>query len=631
MSNSDFSLYEQIIAKSRYARWREDLKRRETWDETVQRTVDFLCSRVQISDQDRKDLHKAILNREVMPSMRVLMTAGRALERDEVAGYNCAFIAINDVRAFDEIMYVLLCGTGVGFSVERQEIQHLPCVAEEFYPTDTVISVQDSKIGWATAFRELISILYGGKIPKWDVSKVRPAGSRLKTFGGRASGPEPLVELFKFTVELFKNAAGRKLNSLECHSLICKVADIVVVGGVRRSALISLSNLSDDRMRDAKTGNWWEKNVHFALANNSSAYTEKPDIGIFMREWMSLYNSKSGERGIINRDGMVKKMKKLGRRLTDFVFGVNPCGEIVLRSCQFCNLTEVVVRPWDTKETIQEKIRLATILGTIQSTLTNFRYLRSIWKKNCEEERLLGVSLTGITDNEWLRNASESELFDLRCTAVLYNLEYAKSFGIPASTAITTVKPSGTVSQLVGCSSGIHPAYAKFYIRRIRADLKDPLAQMLMETPGIEWEYDVTKPNDIVVFSFPVKSPETAQTRHDIGAIDQLELYKRFYTGWAEHNVSITVYVKEHEWLAVGAWVYENFDLLGGVSFLPYDNGSYRQAPYEEIDEETYERMKASATTEIDWSKLSQYETDDMTVGAQEYACSGGVCEITKL
>jgi ribonucleoside-triphosphate reductase len=623
--------YQKYIAMSRYARWREEDNRRENWSETVDRYVSFWQKRLpQVEQEVYEELRQAISGLEVVPSMRALMSAGPALERDEIAGYNCSFLAIDNPKAFDEVMYILMCGTGVGFSVERQFITHLPVVAEEFHKTETVVKVKDSRIGWASAYRELISMLYAGRIPSWDVSTVRPHGTRLKTFGGRASGPEPLVDLFEFTISIFRKAAGRKLNSIECHDLVCKIADIVVVGGVRRSALISLSNLTDERMRVAKSGAWWEENGQRGLANNSVAYTEKPDIGIFMKEWQALYDSKSGERGIFNREAAYKNAQKYGRRNVEgYELGTNPCAEIQLRSMGLCNLSEVIIREEDTFETVRNKIRLATILGTLQSTLTNFRYLRSGWKHNAEEERLLGVSLTGIMDNALFSNQDKSvdlgkELNELREYSVQVNKEWAAKLGISPSVACTTVKPSGTVSQLVDSASGIHPRYSQYYTRTVRADQKDPLAQFLI-SENIPNEPDVTKADRVQVFSFPMKAPTKAVLRNDMSAIDQLNHYLIYGQNWAEHSVSITVYVREHEWLEVAAWVYKHFDDLGGVSFLPHSDHSYRQAPYQEIDVEEYERT-SSTFPKINWESFK--ETEDTTDNVKDLACTSGICEI---
>ena len=619
--------YQRFIHASRYARWLPEENRRETWKETVDRYTGFFKNRFP-DTFPADDVNKAIYNLDVMPSMRCLMTAGPALERDEIAGYNCSFVAIDSPKAFDEVMYILMCGTGVGFSVERQFTNNLPSIAEEFHETDTTVRVKDSRIGWASAYRELISLLYSGRIPKWDTSGIRPAGARLKTFGGRASGPKPLEDLFNFTVHTFKKAAGRKLNSLECHDLVCKVADIVIVGGVRRSALISLSNLTDDRMRNAKNGAWWESDVQRALANNSVAYTEKPDVGIFLKEWGTLYDSKSGERGIFNRVAATKKAISNGRRNADgFEYGTNPCGEIILRSKGLCNLSEVVIRESDTLADLKEKVRVATIIGTFQSTLTNFRYLRSDWRKNQEEERLLGVSMTGIMDHPILSKPTDEcikWLTELREYAINTNKVWAEKLGIPQSAAITTVKPSGTVSQLVGCSSGIHPAYSTYYIRTVRMDNKDPLT-VFFKSAGVPNEPDVTKPSDITVFSFPQKGTESGVTRNETNAIEQLQLYSVYQKNWTEHNPSITVYYKDDEFLNIGAWIYNNFSDVSGVSLLPHSDHVYKQAPYQEITKEEYDTFVASFPS-IDWGNLK--EEEDTTTGTQELSCAAGVCEI---
>ena len=566
--------------------------------------------------------------------MRCLMTAGEALKRENIAGYNCSYIAIDRVQSFDEILYVLMNGTGVGFSVERQYVSQLPVIAEDFNPSDTVIVVADSKLGWARAFKELLGMLYIGQIPRWDTSKVRPAGAPLKTFGGRASGPEPLEALFNFSVNIFRNASGRKLSSVECHDIVCKIADIVVVGGVRRSALISLSNVSDDRMRAAKSGQWWTTEPQRALANNSACYTEKPDIGVFMDEWKSLYESKSGERGIFNRESAVKMAEQNGRRnTTDYEFGTNPCSEIILRNRQFCNLSEVVVRVTDTRTSLLNKVRLATILGTFQSTLVNFKYVSKAWKKNCEEERLLGVSLTGIMDSEKTNGKSPRQtlpalLQDLKNEAIKTNAEFAKKIGIQQSVAVTCVKPSGTVSQLVDAASGIHARHNPYYVRTIRGDKKDPLTRMMIDI-GFPVEDDQTNPSHTSVFSFPMKVDGSAVFRTDLSAIEQLELWLIYQKYWCEHKPSITVSVKEKEWLEVGAWVYEHFDYMSGVSFLPFSEHTYKQAPYQDIQKDEYELLIKEMPKKVEWSKLSDYEKTDMTIASQELACSGGFCEIT--
>jgi len=629
------TLYQHFIFTSRYSRWIESENRRESWEETVARYFDFFEKHLgnKITKEQREELETAVLNLEVMPSMRALMTAGPALERDHVAGYNCAFVAVNRVRSFDEILYVLMCGTGVGFSVENHFVQKLPTVAEEFFPSDTVIVVEDSKIGWAKAYKELVSLLISGQLPKWDVSKVRLKGARLKTFGGRASGPEPLVDLFKFTSDTFQKAKGRKLTSIECHDIVCKIAEIVVVGGVRRSALISLSDLNDERMRNAKVGQWWVIDPQRALANNSAVYQERPEIGTFMDEWVSLYKSKSGERGIFNRDASKRQVEKLGdRRDPNFDFGTNPCSEIILRDREFCNLSEVVVRHDDTPDDLVRKVKLAAILGTWQASLTNFRYISSEWKKNCEEEALLGVSLTGILDNPYLRseNGLEVLLGHMKQAAVETNAKWARKLGISPAAAITCVKPSGTVSQLVDAASGIHARHNEYYIRTVRADQKDPICQFMIDQ-GIPAEPCVMRPDHTMVFSFPMKSPYGSPTRNDITAIEHLELWKMYQDFWCEHKPSVTITVREHEWLEVGAWVYKHIDSISGISFLPQDLGSYRQAPYQDCTKEEYEAMLAKMPKSIDWSLLSNYEKEDTTKGTQTFACSAGVCEVVDL
>ena len=631
--------YQKYIHKSRYARWLETENRRENWEETVKRYFDFfekhLKEKFDWKMKERKELESAVLNMEIMPSMRALMTAGPALERDNIAGYNCAAVTVNRIRAFDEAMYVLMNGTGMGFSVERREVEKLPEVPEELYPSDTTIHVTDSKLGWSKSFKELISLLYAGHIPKWDTSKIRPKGERLKTFGGRASGPDPLESLFRFTAETFKIARGRKLSSIECHDIMCKIAEIVVVGGVRRSALISLSNLTDERMRKAKSGQWWMETPHRALANNSVVYTEPPDVNIFLKEWLSLIESKSGERGIVNRNALKKQVKRLGdRRDPDHDFLLNPCAEIILRDREFCNLSEIIVREHDTEKTIKEKVRLATILGTFQATLIDFKYISSEWAKNCKEEALLGVSMTGIMDNPLTYENKNGKLDDmlgeLNKYSVKINSEYAKAIGINPAAAVTCVKPSGTVSQLVDASSGIHTRHSPYYIRTVRCDKKDPISQF-MKDQGVPCEDDVTKPDNTYVFSFPTKSPSHSVFRNDKTAIEQLETWKIYHTSWCEHNPSVTITVREHEWIEVGAWVYSNFNEIGGVSFLPHSDHTYRQAPYQECGKKEYEKMSKLMPKNIDWDKLSEYEKEDNTIGSQELACSGNSCELVDM
>ena len=629
--------YQEFIHLSRYSRWLPDKGRRETWDETITRYFDFFTEHLKetvnfdLSKNLRNELEQAVLGLRIMPSMRCVMTAGEALKRENIAGYNCSYVAVDRPQAFDEILYVLMNGTGVGFSVERQYISQLPQIADEFHLTDTTIVVADSKLGWAKALKELVGMLYVGQIPRWDLSKIRPAGAPLKTFGGRASGPEPLESLFNFTVNVFKNASGRKLTSLESHDIVCKIAEVVVVGGVRRSALISLSNLSDGLMRNAKTGQWWNENGQRALANNSACYTEKPNIGIFMDEWKSLYDSKSGERGIFNRESANWMASKNGRRdVENQEFGTNPCSEIILRSREFCNLSEVVVRINDTRETLLEKVRLATILGTFQSTLTNFKYISKTWKKNCEEERLLGVSLTGIMDCKLTNGKTpglDKLLQELKNVAIKTNEEFANKFGINQSVAVTCVKPSGTVSQLTDSASGIHARHNPYYVRTVRGDKKDPLTKMMTDQ-GFPVEDDVMNPSHTAVFSFPMKVDNGAVFRTDMSAIEQLKLWKIYQENWCEHKPSVTITVKENEWLQVGAWVYENFNYMSGVSFLPFAEHIYKQAPYQDCTKQEYEILLQQMPEIVNWEKLSEYEQTDMTIGAQELACAAGSCEI---
>ena len=622
--------YQQFIHKSRYARWLPEEGRRERWDETVNRYVDFWKDRGQINDKEALKLFNAIFNLEVMPSMRCMMTAGEALNKDNVAGFNCSYLHIDSPRSFDELMYVLMCGTGVGFSVERNFINKLPVVAETFHKTDSVIVVSDSKIGWASAFRELISLLYAGKIPKWDMGKVRESGARLKTFGGRASGPEPLDDLFHFCVGIFQKAAGRKLTSIECHDVCCKIADIVVVGGVRRSALISLSNLSDPRMAKAKNGNWWDTEGQRRLANNSVAYTEKPDFESFLAEMQNMYESKAGERGIFSRVAAQKIAGRNGRRDPEQDFGTNPCSEIILRSNQFCNLSEIVVRPDDDLASLKRKCEVAAIIGTLQATLTDFRYLRNVWKRNPEEEALLGVSMTGIMDHYLLSKGDspdlEKWLGQIRDVAIKTNEKWATKLGINQSAAITCVKPSGTVSQLVDSASGIHPRFSEHYIRRVRSDKKDPLAQF-MSAAGFPVEQDLMSQASLV-YSFPIKSPEGCTTVKQVGAMEQLKLWKAYQNGWCEHKPSITVYYTDDEFLEVAQWIWDNFDLCSGISLLPYSDHVYQQAPYEDIDAEKYEELLAAMPEGVNWDDLEHFEKEDNTTGSQELACVGGACEI---
>tara|TARA_R100001463_G_scaffold69408_1_gene122882 strand:+ start:1029 stop:2891 length:1863 start_codon:yes stop_codon:yes gene_type:complete len=616
----------------------EEEGRRENWGETVSRYVNFMADTLmekhnyKIDKVDKEMMEDYITSLSVMPSMRAMMTAGEALKRDNTCGYNCSYLPVDSPRSFDEAMYILMCGTGVGFSVERENVDKLPIISENMQESDVVIKVEDSKAGWAKAYRELVALLYSGMIPTWDVSKVRPSGARLKVMGGRASGSDPLVNLFKFTVEKFKSATGRKLFPVECHDIMCKVGEVVVVGGVRRSALISLSNLNDDQMAHAKTGQWWESQGQRALANNSVAYKGKPSMETYMREWLALYESKSGERGMFNRQAADEQVAKSGRRQTGYMWGTNPCSEIILRPYQFCNLSEVVVRENDDLSTLRSKVRIATMLGTFQSTLTDLKYLRKIWKTNTEEERLLGVSLTGIMDHPVLARMTDSKIWlqEMKQVAIDTNREYAEKIGIPRSTAITCVKPSGTVSQLTDSASGIHARHNPFYIRTVRGDNKDPLTQFMKEE-GIPFEADITKPDSVTVFSFPMKSPSGAITRTEMSAIEQLELWKLYALNWCEHKPSVTISVKEEEWMEVGSWLYDNFDIASGVSFLPFSDHTYQQAPYQDIEADDYLEWNGRVPSALDWTKFSKYEKEDNTSGSRELACTADACEVVDL
>jgi len=631
MSNYLPTDYQSFIHTSRYARWLEDEGRRESWPETVNRYISNIVH-TKVDEKTTNEIEQAILGLEVMPSMRSMMTAGPAADRDNTCMYNCSYLPVDDPKSFDEAMFILLCGTGVGFSVERQFVQKLPDIPD-LYDSDTMIVVRDSKEGWAKAFRQLLALLWAGEIPKWDVSAVRPAGSRLKTFGGRASGPAPLIDLFNFSIKIFKDAQGRKLSSVECHDIMCKIGEVVVVGGVRRSAMISLSNLSDDRMRHAKSGKWWDNEPQRALANNSVSYTEKPDAISFMREWMALVESGSGERGIFNREASKKQAAKYGRRDPNYEFGTNPCSEIILRPYQFCNLTEVVVRVTDTYDDLARKVKLATILGTIQATFTKFPYLRKVWQRNTEEERLLGVSLTGIMDNPLMTTKNkglEKTLTNLRSVAEETNRKYADILGIAQSVSITCVKPSGTVSQLVDSSSGIHSRHSPYYVRTVRGDNRDPLTQFMMGQ-GIPSEPCVMKGDTTTVFSFPIKAPKGSVVTSDQTAIEQLEMWLIYQRNWCEHKPSVTINVKKNEWFEVGAFVYDYFDEMSGVSFLPYEEHTYQQAPYQDCSNEEYKELLKQMPKKIDWSRLGEYEQEDNTVAMQTMACSGDVCEVVDI
>jgi ribonucleoside-diphosphate reductase alpha chain len=640
MSNYFASDYQAFIHKSRYARWLDDEQRREEWPETVARYFDYMVGWLKdkhgyiVSDVERNELEEAVLNQDIMPSMRCIMTAGKALDRNHVAGYNCSYLPLDHPRAFDEMLYILMCGTGVGFSCERNNVDKLPEISSNMSDSSTVIMVQDSKEGWAQGLKELIGMLYAGTIPSWDLTQLRPAGERLKIFGGRASGAKPLDELFHFVVDIFKKAKGRRLYPIECHDIACKIGEVVVVGGVRRSALISLSNLNDDQMRHAKAGKWWNDNAQRALANNSATYKHKPDMETFMREWLALVESKSGERGMFNREAAKLKASENGRRDNNHEFGTNPCSEIILRPYQFCNLTEVVVRGYDDVFSLKKKVQLAAKLGTWQSTLTKFKYLRSIWTKNTEEERLLGVSLTGIMDNDLLNGKTDINLpellDDLRFAAVQTNRNVADYLGIEQSTAVTCVKPSGTVSQLCDSASGIHARHSQYYIRTVRADNKDPITKFMIDQ-GIPHEPDVMKKDTTTVFSFPIKSPAKCVDRNTMTAVEQLDMWLVYAKHWCEHKPSVTISVREHEWMAVGSWVYDNFDYCSGVSFLPHSDHTYAQAPYQECDKTTYQAMLDKMPFDIDWTLMRDYESTDNTTGTQELACSAGVCEIVDL
>ena len=622
--------YQTFIATSRYCRWLEEEGRRETWAEAVERYVQNILGRVDLTKLELDECRQAILNLEVMPSMRALMTAGAAADRDNTSIYNCSFLAVDNTRKFDVAMYILLNGTGVGFSVEKKYTEKLPEVPSEFRDSRYVLLVADSKEGWARSFRKLIAMLYTGDVPKWDTSRVRPAGARLKTFGGRASGPGPLEQLFRYTIDVFKGAAGRNLTPYECHSIMCKVGEVVVVGGVRRSAMISLSDLQDDKMREAKSGSWYETRPEMALANNSVSFTRKPDIMSFLDEWTALVKSGSGERGIFNRQASVAQVEKFGRRDANHDFGTNPCSEIILRSDQFCNLSEVVVRQGDTPKDLRRKARIAAILGTAQATFTHFPYLPASWKRNTEEEALLGVSLTGIMDNEHTANPTRKLLNQLRDVAVATNGIYAERFGIKQAASVTCVKPSGTVSQLVDAASGIHTRHSDYYIRTVRGDKQDPLTNLMMDQ-GIPSEDCVMNSQNTKVFSFPVQSPDNAITRDDRTALQQLETWMMYATEWCEHKPSVTISVRDHEWLEVGAWVYEHFDMISGISFLPHSNHTYQQAPYQECTRKEYQALKKLMPASVDWSLLSQYEKEDNTSGSQTMACSGDSCEIVDI
>lgn len=632
-------VYQQFIHLSRYARWRDDLGRRESWSETVERYVDYMAEKVsrdtdfEVTDVLKEDLRESILNRDVLPSMRALMTAGPALERENIAGYNCSYLAVDHPRSFDEALYILMNGTGVGYSVEQQDVTQLPSIPMRNDEDIVMFTVPDSKRGWAEALKHVLDCLYEGRMPAWDLSQIREAGARLKTFGGRASGPEPLNDLLRFVMRVFYFAQGRKLTPLEAHEIMCKIGEVVVVGGVRRSALICLTDLDDLEMRDAKNGKFWETKPHLSLANISAVYDKKPSRYDFDKEFDALVASGSGERGIFSRYGAKAAAKEINRKAGPLK-GTNPCGEIVLRNNQFCNLSTVVVRPEDTLEELKEKVVRAAYLGTFQATLTNFDYLRPIWKENTEEERLLGVSLSGLFGHPVLSGRKGMEmleewLFEMRMAAKFANIYLSGLLGINPAAAVTCIKPEGTTSQLVGVSSGSHPWFAEQYIRNVRGDVKDPLSQFLSAV-GIPSETDIISDQNLV-FSFPIAAPEGALTREDLTAVEHLELWAAYREHWTDHNPSVTINVRDNEWDEVREWVWENFDKITGVSFLPYDDHVYEQAPYVPVSDKEFEDLQAKMPEHIDWSELSFFEATDETNGSQELSCMSGACDIVKI
>lgn len=621
--------FQSFIFISRYSRWLPSHNRRESWDECVDRWWNYFTDKVPTL-AERPDVKEAILNLEVLPSMRSLMTAGIALDHDNTCLYNCSYLPIESVDSFAELFVILMNGTGTGYSVERQYTDKLPTVANKIVKNfDKVIVVEDSKEGWGNALKTLFNDLYSGKHPKWDLSKVRPSGARLKTFGGRASGPAPLDNLFKFLVKVFYNAQGRKLSALECHDTCCAIANAVIVGGVRRSAMISLSDLGDREIAMCKSGAWWEQAGFRSYANNSAVYRGKPPMGQFLEEWTSLYNSHSGERGMINRRALQEQAVKWGRE-KNCEYGTNPCAEIILKPFEFCNLSTVVVRTDDTAASLKKKVELATIIGTVQSTFVKFPYLRPEWKKNCEEERLLGVSMTGIFDNK-LTSGLEGKpklvrlLENLRDHATATNLKWAEKLGINPSKSITCVKPEGTTSCLVDSASGLHPRYADYYFRRIRLDKKDPLYN-LMKDQGVPCEDDVINPTSTAVFTFAMKAPRGTVTTEDLRALDHLDLWKTYQEHYCHHKPSVTVNYKDSEFLEVGNWLWENFDMATGIAFLPGgDNHTYAQAPFEQIDSATY---AAHPKVKVNFNDLMKYESEDNTEVGKEFACSAGGCQI---
>lgn len=625
--------YQDFIFYRTYSRWNDDLGRRETWQETVDRYMSFMRKNVgdKLTFEEYQEIREAILKHEVMPSMRLMWGAGGPTARCNVSAYNCSYLAIKELRDFAETLYLLCSGTGVGFSVEKAAVDQLPVVQPQKGVPSKYFVIDDSKEGWAEALHDCLHALFNGEDAIFDFSQIRPAGARLKTMGGRAAGPQPLMDLLEFTKEVVLARQGKKLRPIDVHDIMTKIGEIVVAGGVRRSAMISLSDLEDAEVQHAKDGRFWEHSAHRALANNSAVYKQKPTREEFLSEWDALRKSGSGERGIFNRGSLTEQVP--ARRLFEWngvvpaLAGTNPCGEIVLKDKQFCNLTEIVARAEDTEETLLKKARIATILGTYQSTLTDFKFLSSEWKRNCEDERLLGVSITGQWDSPAVRD--EQVLTRMKHVAQDTNSEYAKRFGINPSTAITCVKPSGTVGQLVNASPGLHARYSEYYLKRVRISVTDPLFKMLRDL-GVPSHPEVGQGESTAntfVLDFPIASPQGAVTADKLSAIAQLEHWLMMKRSWTEHNPSCTIYIKDGEWEQVRDWIYEHWDLVGGLSFLPYEDHVYELAPYTPISKEEYEKL-ASLFPKIDFSVLTRYEKDDETTGAQELACVAGGCEL---
>ena len=625
------SAYSEYIFYQFYARWVPELGRRETWIEAIGRFMDYMKENMgdKLTAKEYADVREAILNQDICPSMRLLWSSGKACRQSNVWAYNCSYVAPTCTQDLGEIMYISMCGAGLGFAVEWENVQQFPQIKKQGKEKASTHVVEDSKEGWADAFVLGLNAWFGGKDIKFDYSAIRPAGARLETAGGKASGPQPLIDLMEFARRKILSKQGRRLSNLDLHDIICQIGLIVVAGGVRRSALISLSELEDTEMRDSKKGQFYLTEGQRAMANNSAVYNEKPSAEEFLDEWTALVKSRSGERGIFNRAGLEKQVpaRRWAAIKDERQIGMNPCGEIYLRSKQFCNLTSIVVRPKDTLATLKRKMELATLVGTYQSTLTNFGYLSKKWKENCEEERLLGVSLTGYYDNTVIRN--DKVLDTLRLEGIEVNKKYAKRFGINPSTAITCVKPHGNSGQLLGVGSGMHPWYAPYFIRRVRISHTDTLLQMARDqgVPCLPEVGQGAETATTFVLEFPVKAPEGAIFKDEVSALDLLKEWKRLKEHFVEHNPSATIYVGPDEWLAVGNFVYENWDWVGGLSFLPRSDHVYKLAPYEAITKEEYER-RTKAIGKIDFSKLSQYEIIDNTTGAKEFACVAGVCEI---